>query len=81
MRRFFNRDERVRRELQKIEGLQLRNEYKFKKFMAKRKITEEIVELSERVPPRASIPFRWTTGGKNGSHTGILRIEYNDTFH
>jgi hypothetical protein len=51
LRRFHNRDETARRELDKIEGLQLRNETGYNTFFVKRKIVEEAVELSEREIP------------------------------
>jgi hypothetical protein len=58
MRKVYNRDETARQELQKIRGLQLRNQWEVKNFPIKKRYTEELVELAELTVPEGtySIP-------------------------
>jgi hypothetical protein len=55
MRMVFNRDKEERQELEKIKGIQLRIEAPLNQKGKRQKYISEVVEISKKVPPVASI--------------------------
>lgn len=51
LRLMYNRDTAYRAELQKIQGLQMRLEYREGNFLAEKRYIDEVVEITETTPP------------------------------